>query len=129
MTKGAPPRPTTLTYADVVTGDGAEVVVGSAAKLKYVGALYDNGTEFDSSWSRGPDETFDIKACFEGAIAGFSVGPIGMKVGGRRLITIPAAFGYGAQGSPPAIGPDKDLIFVVDLVAVDAAPAPAAPAG
>lgn len=132
VVKGTQPGPTTLQYFDIVEGDGEEVRVGSEAQLKYVGALYDSGKEFDSSWSRGANETFDIKACFPGAIAGFSVGPIGMREGGRRQIIIPASFGYGEAGSGEAIPPNSDLIFIVDVVNVGtpapATPAPAAPA-
>ncbi len=118
---GPPPTPVGIggfTVADIVVGDGDEVKVGSKAKLKYVGALYDTGKEFDSSWSRGNDETFDVQACYQGAIAGFSVGPIGMKVGGRRQITIPAALGYGDQAQGKDIPANSALIFVVDLVGV-----------
>lgn len=116
--KPAPEGPTGLTYADIVVGSGDEVKVGSDAELKYVGVLYDSGTEFDSSWSRGDAETFALKACFEGAIPGFSVGPIGMKVGGRRQINIPAVLGYGESGQGEDIPPNSALIFVVDLVSV-----------
>jgi len=134
VVKGTQPGPTELQYFDIVEGDGEEVRVGSEAQLKYVGALYDSGKEFDSSWSRGASETFDIKACFPGSIAGFSVGPIGMREGGRRQIIIPASFGYGEAGSGEAIPPNADLIFIVDVVNVGTpapaatTPAPAAPA-
>ncbi len=67
--------------------------------VKYVGAIYETGKEFDSSWSRGPEETLPVHAsAAPGVVPGFAVGPTGMKVGGRRQITIPAEFGYGAAG-------------------------------
>ncbi len=116
--KPPPEGPTGLTYSDIVVGTGPAVKVGSDAKLKYVGALYADGTEFDSSWKTSPTTTFDVKACFQGAIPGFSVGPIGMKVGGRRQINIPSVLGYDKTGSPPKIPADAALIFVVDLVSV-----------
>lgn len=119
--KPAPEGATGLTYSDIVVGSGPEVKVGSDAKLKYVGVLYDTGTEFDSSWKTSPTTTFDVKACFQGAIPGFSVGPIGMKVGGRRQINIPAVLGYDTTGSPPTIPANAPLIFVVDLVSITGA--------
>ncbi len=114
----AGPAPTTLQYADLVEGDGAEAVTGSQVEVKYVGAFYDTGKEFDSSWSRGPEETLPFGICRQGVIPGFAVGPTGMKVGGRRLILIPSRLGYGPEGSPPKIPADADLVFVVDLVSV-----------
>jgi len=112
------PAPTELQYADVVEGDGAEAVDGSTVEVKYVGTFYQTGDEFDSSWSRGPDETIPFGICQSGVIPGFAVGPTGMKVGGRRVITIPAELAYGAEGRPPVIGPDLPLVFIVDLVSV-----------
>lgn len=112
------PPPTGVQYADLVVGDGAEAVTGSQVKVKYVGALYQTGKEFDSSWSRGADETLPFGICQQGVIPGFAVGPSGMKVGGRRLITIPSQLGYGEAGSPPAIPGGAALVFVVDLVKV-----------
>lgn len=113
------PAPTELQYADVVEGDGAEAVNGSTVEVKYVGAFYQTGDEFDSSWSRGPDETIPFGICQSGVIPGFAVGPTGMKVGGRRVITIPAELAYGTEGRPPVIGPDLPLVFIVDLVSVE----------
>ena len=112
------PPPEAVQYADIVEGDGAEAVTGSQVEVKYVGAFYDTGKEFDSSWSRGPDETLPFGICQQGVIPGFAVGPTGMKVGGRRQIIIPSELGYGAQGSPPTIPGGAALVFVVDLVTV-----------
>ena len=112
------PPPETVQYADIVEGDGAEAVTGSQVEVKYVGAFYDTGKEFDSSWSRGPDETLPFGICQQGVIPGFAVGPTGMKVGGRRQIIIPSELGYGAQGQPPTIPGGAALVFVVDLVTV-----------
>ena len=111
--------PTELQYADLVEGDGAEAVTGSQVKVKYVGAFYETGKEFDSSWSRDANETLPFGICQQGVIPGFAVGPTGMKVGGRRQITIPSEHGYGAQGSPPTIPANATLVFVVDLVTVE----------
>jgi FKBP-type peptidyl-prolyl cis-trans isomerase len=116
---GTAPAPTELQYADIVEGDGEEAKTGDQVTVKYLGAIYETGTEFDSSWSRGPEETFPFGICRQGVVPGFAVGPTGMKVGGRRQITLPPELGYGAQGSPPAIPPNSTLVFVVDLVEVD----------
>ncbi|HUO47363.1 MAG TPA: FKBP-type peptidyl-prolyl cis-trans isomerase, partial [Acidimicrobiales bacterium] len=80
----------------------------------YVGANYADGKVFDSSWSRGQAATFPLN----GVIPGFAQGIVGMKVGGRRVIVIPSSLGYGAAGSPPAVAPNENLVFVVDLTAV-----------
>ncbi len=112
------PAPTELQYADIVVGTGAEARTGSQVEVKYVGAFYDPGKEFDSSWSRGADETLPFGICQRGVIPGFAVGPTGMKVGGRRAIIIPSELGYGAKGQPPTIPGGATLVFVVDLVSV-----------
>jgi peptidylprolyl isomerase len=116
---GAAPAPTELQYADIVEGDGDEATTGDQVLVKYVGAIYETGKEFDSSWSRGAEETFPFGICRQGVVPGFAVGPTGMKVGGRRQIVIPPELGYGEQGSPPAIPPNSTLVFVVDLVEVN----------
>ena len=84
------PPPTQLQYADLVEGSGTEAVAGSQVEVKYVGAFYETGQEFDSSWSRGTRSTLPFGICQRGVIPGFAVGPLGMKVGGRRTITIPS---------------------------------------
>ena len=112
------PAPTEVTVADVVVGTGPAAETLSAASVKYVGALYSDGTEFDSSWKVSPDNTYDVTVCANGSIPGFAIAPTGMKVGGRRVVTIPAEYGYGAEGSPPTIPADAPLVFVIDLVNV-----------
>ncbi len=114
----AAPAPSQVTVADVVVGTGAEATTLSSVETKYVGALYTSGEEFDSSWSRGPEETIPFTVCSTGVIPGFAIAPLGMKVGGRRVVTIPSQYGYGAQGSPPTIPGGADLVFVIDLVKV-----------
>ena len=116
---GTGPAPEQLQYADIVVGDGEEAKTGDQVTVKYVGAIYETGKEFDSSWSRGPEETLPFGICREGVVPGFAVGPTGMKVGGRRQITIPAYLAYGAEGRPPTIPANSTLVFVVDLVEVD----------
>ncbi len=113
------PAPKDVQVADIVVGTGAEAKTLSKVETKYVGAFYETGKEFDSSWSRGPQETLPFTVCAQGVVPGFSIAPTGMKVGGRRQVTIPAEFGYGAQGQPPTIPANSTLVFVIDLVKVE----------
>jgi peptidylprolyl isomerase len=105
------PRPTALRTNDVVTGSGQIAVDGATVKVHYLGLFYQDGEEFDSSWSRGTPAEFSLAR----VIPGFAQGIEGMKVGGRREIVIPAALGY-ADAPPPGFPKDADLIFVVDLL-------------
>ena len=111
------PAPDELVIDDVVVGEGAEAVEGSSADVKYVGAFYESGEEFDSSWSGGPDETIAVPLGAGRVIPGFEQGIEGMKVGGRRTVTIPSDLGYGEQGQGPIPG-GATLVFVLDLVEV-----------
>jgi FKBP-type peptidyl-prolyl cis-trans isomerase len=109
--------PDELVVDDVVVGDGAEAVEGSTADVKYVGAFYETGEEFDSSWDIGDDETIPVPLGQGRVIPGFEQGIEGMKVGGRRMITIPSDLGYGPAGQGPIPG-GATLVFVMDLVEV-----------
>jgi hypothetical protein len=111
------PAPPTTTIVDIVCGTGDEATDGANVEVKYLGVLYAGGKEFDSSWSRGAEETLPFQVGGQ-VIPGFSKGTEGMRVGGRREVIIPPADGYGAQGSPPVIPPNSTLIFVIDLVKV-----------
>ena len=109
--------PADLTCTDLVVGDGDEVAVGDTIEVHYVGISYSNGEQFDASWDGGDPATFQLA---EGSlIQGWVDGIPGMKVGGRRQLVIPAKGAYGAAGSPPAIGPNETLIFVIDLLSVE----------
>lgn len=110
------PEPTETTIHEIVCGTGPEAKEGSAVKVKYVGVLFKNGKEFDSSWSRGPEDTLPF-SIGGGVIAGFSKGTLGMKVGGRREVVIPSKDGYGEQGTGPIPG-GATLVFLIDLVSV-----------
>lgn len=112
--RGAPPVPTTLVIKDLVAGSGPSASAASTVTVQYVGANYADGKVFDSSWKRGQPIDFPLS----GVIPGFAQGIVGMKVGGRRELVIPPDLGYGTQGSPPAVGPDETLVFVIDLVGV-----------
>lgn len=81
-----------------------------------MGVGYDSEEEFDSSWSRNEPFTFTLGA--GEVIKGWDQGVEGMKVGGRRELLLPPELAYGAEGSPPSIGPNETLIFTIDLLAV-----------
>ncbi|MCP3857578.1 MAG: FKBP-type peptidyl-prolyl cis-trans isomerase [Actinomycetia bacterium] len=106
-----PPRE--LEIHDEVVGDGAEAGSGMQVNVDYVGVSWSTGKEFDASWNRGDLLTFGLGV--GQVIQGWDQGVAGMKVGGRRRITIPPHLGYGAAGAGGAIGPDETLVFVVDL--------------
>jgi peptidylprolyl isomerase len=108
--------PTELVKRDIVPGTGARAGKGDQVSVQYAGTAFSTGSEFDTSWTRG--EPFKFAIGGQQVIAGWDQGVAGMREGGRRLLVIPSELGYGAQGSPPAIGPDETLIFVVDLVKV-----------
>jgi peptidylprolyl isomerase len=110
------PPPKQLETDDITVGDGAEAQAGDTITVEYVGVLYDNGQEFDSSWER-PDP-FSFQLGTGQVIKGWDQGIVGMKVGGRRQLIIPPDLAYGKQGSPPTIGPNATLVFVVDLTDV-----------
>jgi len=105
--------PTELVLDDVVVRDGPEAAAGVVANVDYVGVSWSTGTEFDASWNRNQPLSFTIGA--GQVISGWDQGVAGMKVGGRRTITIPPALGYGASGAGGVIGPNETLIFTVDL--------------
>jgi FKBP-type peptidyl-prolyl cis-trans isomerase len=110
------PAPTETTLIDIVCGTGDVAKDGSSVKAKYVGLLYADGTEFDSSWKVSPSNTFEF-TIGGNVIPGFSKGATGMRVGGRREVIIPSKDGYGDQANGP-IPAGATLIFVIDLVSV-----------
>ena len=113
--KGAPPKK--LVVKEIEKGSGEEAVAGDEVTVQYVGVDYKNGEEFDSSWSRSEPFPFTLG---EGqVIPGWDQGVAGMKVGGRRELIIPPELAYGKTGSPPAIGPNETLVFVIDLLEVN----------
>ena len=109
--------PFDLGLEDVVVGDGAEAMSGHKVSVHYVGVAFSTGEEFDASWNRG--QTFEFKLGKGQVIPGWDAGVQGMKVGGRRKLTIPSAMAYGARGAGGVIAPHEPLVFVVDLLAVD----------
>lgn len=107
--------PADLVVEDEIVGDGAEAVVGSRVIVHYAGVAWSNGKEFDASWNRG--DTFDFRLGAREVIEGWDRGVAGMRIGGRRRLTIPPHMGYGNRGVGPIKG-GETLVFVVDLVAV-----------
>lgn len=106
-----------LIKKDLVVGDGKTAKTGDKVTVQYVGVGFNSEEEFDASWDRGEPFSFTLGA--GEVIAGWDEGVAGMKEGGRRLLVIPGDKAYGAQGSPPAIGPNETLAFVVDLEKVN----------
>ncbi|MBV9606394.1 MAG: FKBP-type peptidyl-prolyl cis-trans isomerase [Solirubrobacterales bacterium] len=112
--KGA--APSKLVTKDLVVGTGQTVKAGQTVTVNYVGVLYKNGKEFDSSWSRNQPATFPLTS--GGVIPGWVQGIPGMKIGGRRELIIPASLAYGSKGSGTTIPPNSPLVFVVDLLSI-----------
>ena len=109
--------PTELGIDDLVVGDGAEAVAGTTVSVHYVGVSFHTGEEFDSSWNRGQPFAFALGR--GQVIQGWDQGVSGMRVGGRRRLTIPSSLAYGERGAGGVIKPNEPLVFVVDLLAVD----------
>lgn len=103
--------PATLQKVDVIAGTGAEAKPGAKVTVHYVGVLWSNGQQFDASWDNNQPIEFELT----GLIKGWQDGIPGMKVGGRRMLTIPPDLAYGPQGRP-GIPPNSTLVFVIDLI-------------
>jgi peptidylprolyl isomerase len=109
--------PIELGIDDLTVGDGDEATAGQKVTVHYVGVSFLTGEQFDASWDRG--QPFEFKLGKGQVIPGWDQGVAGMKVGGRRRLTIPSALAYGARGAGGVIKPHEPLVFVVDLLAVD----------
>ncbi|MGO8870117.1 MAG: FKBP-type peptidyl-prolyl cis-trans isomerase [Acidimicrobiales bacterium] len=107
------PPPGELVIEDVEVGEGPEVVPGQSVDVHYVGVSWSTGDEFDSSWDR--HELFSFPLGRGHVIPGWDQGVAGMRVGGRRRLTIPPDLGYGERGAGGVIAPNETLVFVVDL--------------
>jgi peptidylprolyl isomerase len=110
------PPPKKLVTNDLRQGSGPAAKAGDEVTVQYVGVGYDSGEQFDASWDRGEPFTFTLGA--NQVIPGWEEGIEGIRVGGQRELIIPPGLAYGAAGSPPTIGPNETLIFVVDLLGV-----------
>jgi peptidylprolyl isomerase len=108
------PAPKTLVTKELIKGTGAEAKDGESVTVNYVGALYSNGKVFNASWETKEPFTFTLG---QGqVIKGWDQGVVGMRVGGRRELIIPAELAYGKSGRPPKIPPSSPLVFIVDLL-------------
>ena len=105
--------PSTLVTKDIFVGSGAPAIATSTLTVHYTLMAWSTGKVIESSWTGGQPATFPLS----GVIAGWQKGIPGMKVGGRRLLVIPPALGYGAGGSGP-VGPNETLVFVVDVLGI-----------
>ena len=108
--------PSELGIEDLVVGDGDEAVPGRNVSVHYVGVSFHTGEQFDASWDRG--QPFEFRLGQGQVIQGCDRGVAGMRVGGRRQLTIPSALAYGERGAGGVIKPNEPLVFVVDLLAV-----------
>ncbi|MFN5602845.1 MAG: FKBP-type peptidyl-prolyl cis-trans isomerase [Acidimicrobiaceae bacterium] len=109
--------PADLVIEDLKVGDGKEATSGTVVEVHYVGVAWSTQKEFDASWNRG--DSFEFRLGAGQVISGWDQGVAGMKVGGRRVLTIPPHMGYGAQGAGGVIKGGETLVFVVDLLNVN----------
>ncbi|MDB5180220.1 MAG: putative peptidyl-prolyl cis-trans isomerase [Candidatus Saccharibacteria bacterium] len=103
-----------LEIIDIVVGDGQEVIDGDTITAHYTGALATDGTIFESSHDSGNPATFGLNQ----VIDGWTQGVPGMKVGGTRRLVIPAVLAYGQRRASAMIGPNSDLVFDIELIAI-----------
>lgn len=108
--------PSQLVVTDDVVGTGDEATKGRNVSVHYVGVAWSTGRQFDASWDR--QEPFDFRLGAGQVIQGWDEGVAGMKVGGRRTLTIPPDMGYGSRGAGGVIKGGETLVFVVDLLNV-----------
>lgn len=108
--------PGELVAEDLAVGDGAEARAGADVEVHYVGVAWSTGRQFDASWDRG--RTFRFPLGGGRVIAGWDQGVAGMRVGGRRRLTVPPHLGYGEAGAGGVIAGGETLVFVVDLLGV-----------
>ncbi len=109
--------PADLVMEDLTVGTGKEATKGTTVEVHYVGVAWSTGKQFDASWDR--NEAFEFRLGAGQVIAGWDQGVAGMKVGGRRSLTIPAHLGYGNQGAGGVIKGGETLVFIVDLLNVN----------
>lgn len=109
---GSPPRK--LEKQDIVKGKGPAAKPGDTVTVQYVGVAFSTGDEFDASWDRG--QPFPVPLGAGQVIEGWDKGLVGMRKGGRRMLTIPPELAYGSEGYPPTIAPNEVLIFVIDAL-------------
>lgn len=108
--------PAGLVKNDLIVGTGDEAVSGRNVSVHYVGVAWSNGRQFDASWDR--NEPFEFRLGAGQVISGWDEGVAGMRIGGRRELTIPPHMGYGSRGAGGVIKGNETLVFVVDLLNV-----------
>jgi len=113
----AGPPPAELQVDDLVTGGGQEARAGDNVSVHYVGVSHATGAEFDSSWGRNAPFIFRLGG--GRVIAGWDQGVAGMRIGGRRRLTVPPHLAYGDRGAGNVIRPGETLVFVVDLLGIE----------
>ena len=114
--KGKGDPPSELVVQDLIVGEGKRARAGDTVTVQYVGVLFEDGEEFDSSWGGNrPGDGFQFPLGAGQVIPGWDQGVPGMREGGRRKLIIPGELAYGATGFPPDIPPDAALIFDIDL--------------
>jgi peptidylprolyl isomerase len=111
---GSPAR--RLVKEDIVKGKGPAAKPGDTLTVQYVGVTFSTGEEFDASWDRG--QPYPVSLGAGEVIPGWDKGLVGMRKGGRRMLTIPPELAYGTEGYPPTIGPNETLVFVVDAIEI-----------
>lgn len=108
--------PADLVVEDLDVGDGPEATGGHNVSVHYVGLAWSTGQQFDASWDR--NTAFEFALGGQQVISGWDEGVVGMRVGGRRRLTIPPHLGYGNRGAGGVIKGGETLVFVVDLLGV-----------
>ena len=120
--------PTKLIKKDIVVGTGATVKTGDQLTARYVGVAWGSNKQFDASWDR-PEKEIPFTLAKGSVIDGWTEGLPGMKIGGRRMLIVPPAKGYGDQGQGTDIPAGETLVFIVDAKKTEKAPAASATAG
>jgi FKBP-type peptidyl-prolyl cis-trans isomerase len=104
-----------LLIEDLVVGTGATAATGDTVTVNYIGT-FTNGTKFDSSYDR--NQPFPFRVGAGQVIAGWDQGVPGMRVGGKRRLTIPPSLAYGSAGRPPTIPGNATLVFEIELLSI-----------
>lgn len=110
--------PTTLQVEDLVVGEGEIAEEGASLTVEFVGASWSSGQQFDATWDRGQPYSFTLGA--GEVIRAWDEGLSGMRVGGRRALVVPPDLAYGDRGSAAGIAPGETIVFIVDLLEVEA---------
>jgi FKBP-type peptidyl-prolyl cis-trans isomerase len=105
--------PSSLVVEEITKGDGKKIGPNSIVSVQYAGVAWSTGQEFDSSWANNGGQPIEFP--LKGVITGWQQGLEGVTEGSRVLLNIPPDLAYGEAGSPPVIGPNETLVFVVDV--------------